>query len=73
MIVNAMQKGGMIYIYTDKGMKTRNGYLVSFTGTSVCYVTSPNTKTVIVLDENLHLLRSFNAPKAISSGIGWIK
>ncbi len=71
MIVNAIQKGGMIYIYTEKGMKTRNGYLVSFTGNAISYVTSPNTQTVIVLDENLRRIRSFCAPKRITSGIGW--
>lgn len=73
MIVNAVQKGGMIYIYTDKGMKTRNGYLVSFTGSSISYVSSPGTQLVIVLDEDLYRIRSFNSPVKITSGPGWSK
>ncbi|MBQ6535133.1 MAG: hypothetical protein IJI37_08160 [Opitutales bacterium] len=73
MIVNAIQKGGMIYIYTDKGMKTRNGYLVSFTGSSISYVSSPGSQTVIVLGEDLYRIRSFNAPRPVTSGPGWSK
>ncbi len=73
MIINAIQKGGLIYIYTDKGMKTRNGYLVSFTGSSISFVSSPGSQLVIVLDEKLYRIRSFNAPHKITSGPGWSK
>ncbi len=73
MIVNAIQKGGLIYIYTDKGMKTRNGYLVSFTGSSISFVSSPGSQLVIVLDDKLYRIKSFNAPRKIMSGPGWSK
>ncbi len=73
MILNAIQKSGQIYIYTDNGTKTRNGYLVNFTGSSLSYVASPGTKLIIVLDENLRRIKSFNAPKAVYSGPGWSK
>lgn len=72
MITNAFQKGGLIYIYDEKGhLHTRNGYLVAFTGSSISYVTSKNTQTVIVLDDKLNKIRSFCAPNRITSGLGW--
>ncbi|MBR4596966.1 MAG: hypothetical protein IKO42_01035 [Opitutales bacterium] len=72
MIVNAIQNGGLINIYDEKGaLRTRNGYLVSFTGSSISYITSKNTQTVIVLDDKLRRIRSFCAPKPIKSGPGW--
>ncbi len=73
MIVTAIQKGGMIYVYTDasSAAKTINGYLVSFTGDAISYIPSKNTQTVIVLDGKLRRIRSFCAPKRITSGIGW--
>lgn len=72
MITTAIQKGGLIYIYDEKGrMHTRNGYLVAFTGSSISYVTSKNSQTVIVLDDKLNRIRSFCAPNKITSGIGW--
>ncbi len=71
MIVNAIQKGGLIYIYTDKGMKTKNGYLVSFTGSSLSYVSSKGSQLIIVIDDKLYRIRSFNAPKKITEGPGW--
>ena len=72
MITNAIQKGGLIHIYDEKGhLHTINGYLVSFTGSSLSYITSKNTQTVIVLDEDLRRIRSFCAPRRISSGPGW--
>ncbi len=72
MIVSAIQKGGMIYIYDEKGAtKTRNGYLVSFTGSSISYITSKNSNLVIVLDDQLRRIRSFSSPTKITSGIGW--
>ena len=73
MILNVIQKGGLMYIYTDKGMKTRNGYLVSFTGSSLSFVTSPGSQLIIVLDDKLYRIKSFNAPKKITSGPGWSK
>ena len=72
MITDAFQKGGLIYIYNEKGrLHTVNGYLVSFTGSSLSYINSKNTQTVIVLDENMRRIRSFCAPRRISSGPSW--
>ncbi|MBP3359187.1 MAG: hypothetical protein J6K91_09785 [Opitutales bacterium] len=71
MILNAIQKGGTILIYTDNGMKSRNGYLVSFTGSSISFVSSKGSQTVIVLDEKLYRIKSFCSPKKITSGPGW--
>lgn len=72
MIVNAIQKGGLIYIYTDKGAtRTINGYLVSFSGNAISYIATKGTKIVTVLDGDLRRIRSFCAPREIKSGIGW--
>ncbi len=72
MIVSAIQKGGMIYIYDEKGStKTLNGYLVSFTGSSLAYITSKNSNLIIVLDDKLRRVRSFTSPTKVTSGIGW--
>ncbi len=73
MIVSAIQKGGMIYIYTDKGMKTRTGYLVSFTSQTVNHLCSKTSRTIYVVDENLKVVRTFVSPVAITSGPGWSK
>lgn len=71
MILNAIQKGGTILIYTDNGMKSRSGYLVSFTGSNISYITSKGSQTVIVLDDKLYRVKSFCAPRKITSGPGW--
>ena len=71
MILNAIQKGGTILIYTDNGMKSRSGYLVSFTGSNISYITSKGSQTVIVLDDKLYRVKSFCAPQKITSGPGW--
>ncbi|MFI3290963.1 MAG: hypothetical protein R3Y46_03680 [Opitutales bacterium] len=61
MIVSAVQKGGLIYIYDEKGRtKTRNGILVSFTGTSISYKTSKTSKTILVLDDKLKRIRTIS-------------
>ena len=63
MIVSAIQKGGMIYVYDEHGhMFTRNGYLVSFTGSNFCFVVSKNEKTVHVYDDKNRRVRSFCSP-----------
>lgn len=68
MIVSAIQKGGMIYVYDEKGhFFTKNGYLVAFTG----YITSKNSKLVQVYDDKGRRVSSFNAPSYFKSGIGW--
>ena len=74
MIVNCIQKGPSFYIYRDTGApRMHAGFLVSFSGTTISYVSSPNTQTVIVIDENGHRIKSFCAPKRITEGIGWKK
>lgn len=69
MIVSAIQKGGMIYVYDENGHAiTKNGYLVSFTGTTFSYVTSRISKIVLVYDDKGRFVRSFNAPVAPLAG-----
>ena len=72
MIVSAIQKGGMIYVYDEKGhFFTKNGYLVAFTGSNFSYITSKNNKLVQVYDDKGRRVSSFNAPSYFKSGIGW--
>lgn len=66
MILNCIQKGG-----SDKGLKTRNGYLVSFTGSNYSYVSSKKSRTVIVEDDKMYRVKSFCSPTKITSGFGW--
>ena len=74
MIVSCIQKGPSFYIYRDTGSpRLHAGYLVSFSGTTISYISSPNNQTVIVIDENGHRIKSFNAPKRITEGPGWKK
>jgi len=72
MIINAIQNGNSIYVYKDKGaVMVRSGFLVSFSGSSYSYVTSKGSQMIMVCDENGHPIKSFNAPKAVRSGLGW--
>ncbi len=74
MIVSCIQKGGSFLIYRDKGAaKLQNGYLVSFSGSCVSYITSKGSQTVIVIDENARRIKSFCAPRPITEGPGWQK
>ena len=74
MIVSCIQKGPSFYIYRDTGSpRLHAGYLVSFSGTTISYNSSPNSQTAIVIDENGHRIKSFNAPKRITEGPGWKK
>ena len=72
MIINAIQKSNSIYIYRDKGgVLVRGGFLVSFSSASYSYVAKKGSQLIFVCDENGRRIKSFNAPKAINSGLGW--
>lgn len=64
MIVSAIQKGGMIYIYDENGrVRTMNGLLVGYTASNFSFVTSKYSKLVQAYDDKLRRIRSFNAPE----------
>ena len=74
MIVNCIQKGGSFLIYRTTGAaRLQNGYVVSFNGECVSYITSKGSKTIIVIDEKGHRIKSFCSPHAITQGPGWVK
>lgn len=74
MITGAYQKGGMIYIYTDKrGNVPRacNGWLVSWNGNSFSYITQKGSCSVNVRNEDMRDIGHYNAPNRITKGDGW--
>lgn len=60
MIVHAVQKGGRVQYYTDKSSSPKGftGILVAFTESCISYKTSHNSKTILVVDENFHRIKT---------------